>query len=1432
MNPAFKAAVARRIVAYLRHRDVSGLGPDADAEVAAMVREGRLADGRGGVTGEPEELWLALWLALCRCEAGRYSRDRLGHQRTARTLVEVLRRGRPELVPAGAEDVISGHGPLPEDHRPWAALAGALLDHGRPADLPAAVDAVDRYRRGSPAYGGVDPQSAVVLGELLMERLLEADLTAGPRPADRGGDDPQAAWSAAADILYAGVQALPSRSEERAAANVALGVALSALAGVPMQGAAEYSPLDPTEAGFLERALRTLWEAVTFLPEDGRSCQARALLAQLLLHRFLNGNPRRDPADLDKAIREQTRAVALSDGRPAAPAAPAASPEPALRIDLAHLLGRRAQLHDRREDFDAAVAHAEQAVADTRAGQAVDGLHAFALSCRGLARLDRFDRYGGRQDLDAAVTDLRACAGPDRGAPAPAAADRAGALGNLAEALLVRRTVDGRPDRDDLAEALACAAAAVELAPSSPDDFGRLCVLSSAQLTTYQETGDTDQLQGAVLTAALAVRAVPPDHPAAAECGSRLAAALAERARLRGPGAGDRDFADAVDQARRAVALGGGEDQALRRHNLGTLLADRLQTVPSEQDAQDLIALHREIVRLTPEDSRLRPGRFHSLQVALRLAARVLDEPDLHADAVDAARAACRTTVDDPAFDDPTARPALLAGLAAALRDRADAVLTAIDADPATPPGPPTAAARQAEAGPAGGSGGTDGAATSPDPAALRQSALDGLTEAVETATEAHALTPPDARPDSFALRELVRALLARADAAPEHSRGDLDRALGLAAGALRDGRPARSHRYELLLLAAEAELGLHRADAAAASAAAAAAGAAAAGAAAAAAAAAVTRAEDDGEDGGGTTAPADASGWQHADRALAHLAEVADADPAPLPSRLVAAEAGARFAAGLGDTGRAHRDYRLAVDLLRRCAAVGLDVAGVRGLLRRWSALGPDAAAAALADGDPAGALELLESARAVLWRQLLDLRGDLDAVDAVDPALADRLRRAASVLRAGSLAAHPAAGPVADERRAGRGLRLLDPGADRFQDAARRWEEAVAEARALVPGFLAGPAAADLCAGVPGPVVVVNVSRHRCDALLVERTGVRVVPLAGLTAAEVEARAEVHQAAVRRFEERAAERAGAPGVGVTGPFNRVLAELAEWLWDRVAVPVLDVLAVAAPDGAGHLPRLWWCPTGLLSLLPLHAAGYHAPPGTSLVDRVVPSYTPTVAALAAAATRPDVTGPPRVLGVLADRVPGTAALPGADIQHRLITDRFPDATVLADGRADSRRVLSALPDHTVLHVMCHGHHDPARPQRSGLVLEDGVVPIAVLAAERTDGVLVSLTACRTATVDARTPDELISIAAAMTFAGWRQAVATLWPVDAAETTAVAGEVYAPASGGHPAAAGPPPFDPADTARHLHRAVLARRSPPAAPRARLWAWAPYVHVGV
>jgi hypothetical protein len=141
--------------------------------------------------------------------------------------------------------------------------------------------------------------------------------------------------------------------------------------------------------------------------------------------------------------------------------------------------------------------------------------------------------------------------------------------------------------------------------------------------------------------------------------------------------------------------------------------------------------------------------------------------------------------------------------------------------------------------------------------------------------------------------------------------------------------------------------------------------------------------------------------------------------------------------------------------------------------------------------------------------------------------------------------------------------------------------------------------------------PVVAVNISRYRSDALVLSGAKVTCVPLPGLNPARLAGQLALLDRCLADGREAGAS------CEPSGP-NRDLSGILEWLWDAVAWPVLEQLGYTEPAaGEKSLARIWWMPTGALCRLPLHAAGYHREGrGRTLLDRVVSSYTATVRAL------------------------------------------------------------------------------------------------------------------------------------------------------------------------------------------------------------------------
>ncbi len=529
----------------------------------------------------------------------------------------------------------------------------------------------------------------------------------------------------------------------------------------------------------------------------------------------------------------------------------------------------------------------------------------------------------------------------------------------------------------------------------------------------------------------------------------------------------------------------------------------------------------------------------------------------------------------------------------------------------------------------------------------------------------------------------------------------------------------------------------------------------------------------------------------------------------APAADRIRAAEAFGEFTAAAGRWQEAAAALRQAVELLPLVALRGIERADSERLVTEWPGLASDAAACAINAGDYGQALEVLESGRAVLWSQRLDTDTDLSLLQSARPALADEL----AAIR-GELNRDP------DPITAALGGTGLSQGRiDQLARLGHRWDELVAQVRTLAgfESFLIPAPAGTILATLPvSPVVILNVSRWRCDAIVVRDGAVIVVVPLECTHREVAAMADAYIGAFVEFEQRK------PHIPTRLKLEQVVETTLDWLWTTVAAPVLHELGYDTEPAAGlALPQVWWCPTGPLTVLPVHAAGTTGDSAVSALDRVVSSYTPTLRALHRA--RPAVDGDARLLVVGVSEVEGAEPLSSVATEVDMLRQLLPpDRIEVLEGPAASRQAITAtMRDRAFAHFSCHGSQDLDSPSQACVLAYDGPITLAELASGHSGGELVTLSACMTATGGVAAADEVVSLAAALRYTGWRQVVATLWWVwdDAAAT--IMTELYR-----HIASDGT--IRPEKAARALNQAVREHRT--AYPR-QPTRWAPFIHLG-
>lgn len=515
--------------------------------------------------------------------------------------------------------------------------------------------------------------------------------------------------------------------------------------------------------------------------------------------------------------------------------------------------------------------------------------------------------------------------------------------------------------------------------------------------------------------------------------------------------------------------------------------------------------------------------------------------------------------------------------------------------------------------------------------------------------------------------------------------------------------------------------------------------------------------------------------GAAHHDEMLDLLESAAMRDSARPAVRVDAASAWGRVAMAAGRPDRAADGFDVAVGLLPVLAARGLTRTDAAHWMAQHSQLVCDAAACALEVGQPDRAVELLELGRGVIMAQALESRTDLTDLREADPALADEF---------GYLCRQLDAEDPDEERRvlAGRLAALSTrirsmPGFDRF----------------LLP-----PTTTQLTAEVrSGPIVLVNVSQYRCDALILTESGVAVRPLPKLELPAVYERLGELRAAIDAMANSGAQ--------------QTMRDVLGWLWDTVTGPVLGQLDPI-------VDRLWWVPCGPLAYFPLHA---------TVLDRVVSSYTPTIRALAHARGRQiSSIGPrtPRVLAVGMARTPDSADLPGARKEMELLGRLLPSVSELVNENATHDMVLSRLATSEWAHFACHAASDPVDPGESRLLVHDHaskplrVVEISRLSLSKPE--FAFLSACSTATTSFDLVNESIHIASAFQLAGYPHVIGTLWEISDTIATKIATHIYTELAACH--------FDIRGAAVGLHEAIrMVRDHYPQMPTL----WAAHIHVG-
>ncbi|KAJ6484105.1 CHAT domain-containing protein [Mycena sanguinolenta] len=515
---------------------------------------------------------------------------------------------------------------------------------------------------------------------------------------------------------------------------------------------------------------------------------------------------------------------------------------------------------------------------------------------------------------------------------------------------------------------------------------------------------------------------------------------------------------------------------------------------------------------------------------------------------------------------------------------------------------------------------------------------------------------------------------------------------------------------------------------------------------------------------------------------------------------------------------------YHVALGLLPELAWLGLSIGD-----RHYQLLGAgkvvrDAAAAAISSGQAELAVEWLEQGRSIIWGQILNLRSPVDMLSAQHPGLAKQLLSLSALLEGSGSRMHRS-----ENMDSGPGsLQLIE---NQAHQSAHHRQELLKQIRGLegFSQFLLPRTISELSqAAQRGPVAILNVSNSRCDALILIPgldDEVMHIPLTDFTLEDAGSLAQglgqlVHRGRLQGLRE-----------GQIDPEDALEQHLSK-LWLGLVKPVLEGLAITNPTQT-NLSRIWWCPTGPLAFLPIHASGLYGKDeafASKLSDFVISSYTPSLTALIEGfRAHPESRPKAQLLAVAQPSAIGQKYIPGTqkEIEHvqRLADGKLPVLKLVKD-MATVEAVQRGMRDSNWVHFACHGVQNIKNPTESALLLAGSsrltLLNIIQLALPHAD--FAFLSACQTAAGDKTLEEESVHLAAGMLLAGYRGVIGTMWSVMDNDAPKVASDVYE-----HLFNTSQP--DPAQAAEALHLAIQKLRRESGGKKS-LSRWVPFIHIGV
>jgi hypothetical protein len=506
-------------------------------------------------------------------------------------------------------------------------------------------------------------------------------------------------------------------------------------------------------------------------------------------------------------------------------------------------------------------------------------------------------------------------------------------------------------------------------------------------------------------------------------------------------------------------------------------------------------------------------------------------------------------------------------------------------------------------------------------------------------------------------------------------------------------------------------------------------------------------------------------------------------------------------------------------------------------------------ACSAALQAGRSAAeSLEILETGRGIISGLATYSNNDISQLELRHPKLAARYKELRDMAYPNTEIKMELVGNARDSSRAHSSNNAQTPALftsfENHRNYADELERLETEIRRL-PGFskfqLPPPPDQILSLASTWPIICFNVTAIRSDAILITKSDIKSIRLEKLAYPDLQANAAA-------LSGKGKLSAGGPS---SKPARNVqLRNLLKWLWDVAVMPVLQELDILSPNKQKQLPRVFWMASGLMSMVPIHAAGRHENDATENTDsHVVSSYVTTLKALNYSREGPlerFSLSSQRIMVVAMPKTPGMNSLKAIEETDAIddICRRFSirsPATLIQCSKQDVKKGLQSC---DFAHFACHGNSDTIDPSNGGLYLgrEDRTVAEHLTIREIAEMLplrahLAYLSACSTAENSTEELiDEIIHAASGFQLIGFMHVIGSLWETGNTDALEVAGNFYEALfksmngqeeSNFHDAVAYS--LQEAVSRLKIHGSARSRRK--LNPSNDVLAWAPFIHIG-